>query len=168
MQALYQLSYSPSAVASVRRQRHASVQDLAVSAVVAEHRLGQGAGVVLDEAPPATPAAQDRPGAVRERANHAPEFLGQAEQARGAQAQRCPVADHDGQGARGEGVGDPLQRGTGALGDGGGGLTLGRPPLRMFYRVLRADLGVGEPFPEAAVPLPQVLVRNYRQPGQPG
>ena len=78
MQALYQLSYSPSAVTSVRRQRHASVQDLAVSAVVAEHRLGQGAGVVLDEAPPPTPAAQDRPGAVREGANHAPEFLGQA------------------------------------------------------------------------------------------
>src|SRR5215813_12175620 len=38
----------------------------------------------------------------------------------------------------------------------------------MFYRILRADLGIGEPFPEAAVPLPQVLVRNYRQPGQPG
>ena len=38
----------------------------------------------------------------------------------------------------------------------------------MFDRVLCADLGVGEPFPEAAVPLPQVLVRNHRQPGQPG
>src|SRR5215467_4016593 len=107
MQALYQLSYSPSAVASVRRQRHASVQDLAVSAVVAEHRLGQGAGVVLDEAPPATPAGQDRPGAVREGANHAPEFLGEAEQARGAQAQRCTVADHDRQAPWSQGARDP-------------------------------------------------------------
>src|SRR5215471_13428672 len=89
MQALYQLSYSPSAVVSIRRQRHASVQDPTRSAVVAEHRLGQGAGVVLDEPPPATPTAEDRPGAVRQRANHAPEFLGEAEQAPSAQAQRC-------------------------------------------------------------------------------
>ena len=57
MQALYQLSYSPSAVALTGQQRHASVQDLRRSAVVAEHRLGQCSGVVLDEPPPAAPTA---------------------------------------------------------------------------------------------------------------
>ena len=59
MQALYQLSYSPSRCASTRRQRHASVQDLRRSAVVAEHGLGQCSGVVLDEPPPATTTAED-------------------------------------------------------------------------------------------------------------
>src|SRR6266702_3972140 len=71
MQALYQLSYSPSAATAVRRWRPASVQELrgrwsqptaftrphqrARSAVIAEHRLGQRACVVLQQ-PPAAPA----------------------------------------------------------------------------------------------------------------
>jgi hypothetical protein len=85
MQALYQLSYSPTAVASGdRQQRHASVQDLGRSTVIAENRLRECPGVVLDEAPTATAPAEHRPGAVRQRAYHVPQILGQAEQARGS------------------------------------------------------------------------------------
>src|SRR5689334_3103888 len=124
MQALYQLSYSPSAVASTRLQRLASVQDLTRSAVVAEHWLRECSGVVLNEPPPAAPAAEDRPGAVGQRADRAPEIFGKAEQASGAQAQRRSVADHDREGPGRQGIGDPLHRGAGTVGDGRGGFSL--------------------------------------------
>ena len=59
MQALYQLSYSPVVAVTGRagQQRHASVQDLSGSAVVAEDGLGEGSGVVFYEAPLAAAAA---------------------------------------------------------------------------------------------------------------
>src|SRR5215472_14609380 len=80
MQALYQLSYSPSAAASTRRLRPVSVQDLRRSTVIAEYWLRECSGVVLDEPPPAAPAAENRPGAVGKRANHAPEFFREGEE----------------------------------------------------------------------------------------
>src|SRR5690242_18797615 len=168
MQALYQLSYSPSAAASTRQQRHASVQDLRRSAVVAENRFGQCSGVVLHEPPPAAPTAEDRPGAVGQWADRTPQFFGESEQTGGTQAQRCSVADHYREGPRRQGIGDPFHRGAGPVGDGCGGLTLGGAPLGMLHRVTCADFGVGEPFPQSAVTLAQVLVQSHGEPGEPG
>src|SRR6266568_3992318 len=97
MQALYQLSYSPlDAVADLSgvrtcRQRLVSVQDLSASPVVAEHRLRQGSGVVLQQARLVAAAAQNRPGAVRQRTDCSPEFFGEAEHPRGAQPARRAV-----------------------------------------------------------------------------
>src|SRR5690348_16339300 len=96
MQALYQLSYSPSAttaappmaprqctrppspLAAANRLHRPNQQPL--SAVVAEDRLGQRSRVVLQQ-PPAAPAPpQDRPRAVGERPDGPPELLREAEQ----------------------------------------------------------------------------------------
>jgi hypothetical protein len=59
MQALYQLSYSPSRAVPTSERRHASVQDPEGSSVIGENRFGQGAGVVLDEPPLPGPPADD-------------------------------------------------------------------------------------------------------------
>src|ERR1035438_9520891 len=80
---------------STRPQRHASVQDPRRLAVVAQHRLGKGSGVVLEQAPAIAAAAEDRPCAVRQRPDRAPQVFWQAKQPRGAEPHGCAMTDHD-------------------------------------------------------------------------
>src|SRR4051812_7390581 len=74
--------------------------ELVFSAVVTEYRLGQGACVVLQQAPGAVPGADDGPGAVGQRAQHAEQLVRHAEQPGHAEPDGGAVADHHGQGVR--------------------------------------------------------------------
>src|SRR5580704_2807106 len=105
MQALYQLSYSPGIAHVTGTRTGVSIpvpwtlsnnldtdpRDATqpapqaphhprTSAVVAEHRLRQRSRVVLDQPPAPMPAGHDRPGAVSQRPNGAPQVLGEAKQ----------------------------------------------------------------------------------------
>ena len=88
MQALYQLSYSPGNARATGTRTGVSIpvprtppniMDT-TSAVVAEHRLGQRPGIVLDQTPLPVTAGDDRPGAVGQRADDSPQVLGEAQQ----------------------------------------------------------------------------------------
>jgi hypothetical protein len=57
------------------------------------------------------------------------------------------VTDHDHEIAGGGGVGDALECGVRALGDGEGCFAFGWAPGRVFGRVARPDLRVGEALP---------------------
>src|ERR1035438_8830339 len=137
MQALYQLSYSPGNARATGTRTGVSIPVSRTppnimdtrSAVVAEHRLRQRPGVVLDQPPLPVPARHHRPGAVGQRPDDAPEVLGEAQQARGTQSDGRAVAHHDGEGAWLEAVGDPLYGRPGPLRHGHRGLALRRPPL---------------------------------------
>ena len=102
MQALYQLSYSPGIAHVTGTRTGVSIpvpralsnkldtgpsdatrtgsHDPRTSAVVAEHRLRQRSRVVLDQPPVPMPAGHDRPGAVGQRPDDAPEVLREAKQ----------------------------------------------------------------------------------------
>ena len=119
MQALYQLSYSPSgapgptgrSATPVYKNRSAAVPGRHFPGTLSRtvgrngegyvrHRLRQPPYIVLQQPPPAGPAAEDGPGAVRQRPDHA--FRGrEAEQARHAEPDRGAVTDDDGERAAG-------------------------------------------------------------------
>src|ERR1022692_4062148 len=187
MQALYQLSYSPSGAPSPPGpQRHASVQETpqpsspaATSAASpastpdrgsqsrGRNRLGQLADIVLQQPPPAGPAAEDGPGAGPQRADHA--FRGRKpEQARHAEPDRGPVADHDSERAARHAGRDPLEGIGCPVSNDSDRLTAGRRPDLVLARVELANLSVCQPFPGTAIALPQVLVQVHRNASQAG
>src|SRR4051794_30660630 len=100
MQALYQLSYSPELRrAGALRTRRSLAGDLPQkeirSVVVAEYRLRQRPGVVLQEPPAARALAQHRPAAVGQPAERLPGIRAEAEQPPDGGADRAAMADHD-------------------------------------------------------------------------
>src|SRR6185437_2031282 len=69
--------------------------------VVADDRLGEGTGVVLEQAPAAVGLAEDGPAAVGQTAEAAPVLGGQVEEAADRDAGGAAMADHDEGAARG-------------------------------------------------------------------
>src|SRR5580692_1513649 len=136
-------------------------------AVVADDGLGEGAGVVLEQAPAAVDDRQDRPGAVGEGAEDADALGREAEDALHADAEGRAMADHDGELPGLEAGRDPVDGGAHPVRDHARGLAVGRVPGRPLAGVALADLGVGEALPDAAGPLAEVLVLVDRQAGEP-
>src|ERR1035438_497225 len=169
MQALYQLSYSPLAATHVeppaaRRQCTRPWR----SAVVAQHRFGKGSGVVLEQAPAVTAAAENRPGAIRQRADRAPQLFWQAEQPCRPEPDGRAMADHDGERPWLKAFCDPLHDRARALGDHRRRFSIRRKPGSVLPRVAGPDLDVCQPLPGAPVTFPQILLGRHGEPGQPG
>lgn len=118
--------------------------------VVTEHRLRQGAGVVLQQTPAARTLAQDGPAAVGEPAEPLPVVRLQAQQPADRRPDRAAVADHDERAAGGQFVG-VLQDDRGCpVGD--LGLQLAAAPADRLAALPRGVL--------VAVPLDDLLVRQ--------
>ena len=121
----------------------------------------------------AVPVAEHRPRAVGQRAERAEQLIGHAEQPRHAEPQCGPVTDHHGQavpvGRRlRHGRRDALQGAAHPVGHRCRRLAVRRHPARVGFGVPLADLRVGQAFPDAAGPFPQVLVQGDIQAREAG
>src|SRR5690606_12385463 len=141
---------------------------LGVGAVVAADRLGEGAGVVLQQPPSSAPLVEHGPRAVAEAADGGPVFLRQPEQLADAEPQRRPVGGDDEQPVVVE-LGRPAPHGGGdPRGDVGHVLAARRLPGDVLAGPAFGDLGVGETLPLAAAALPEVLVDRHVEAGDAG
>ncbi len=118
--------------------------------VVAEHRLREGAGVVLQQAPAARALAKDGPAAVGEPAEPFPVVRLQAQQPADRRPDRAAVADHDERAVGGQLVGVLQDDRGGPVGD--LGLQLAAAPADRLAALPRGVL--------VAVPLDDLLVRQ--------
>ena len=194
MQALYQLSYSPAFVwfsrfpsgprSHLRTRKTLAGQarnceippaaDPPPSGVVADHRLRQGARVVLQQPPAARALAEHRPAAVGEAAEALPQRRVQAQQTAEHGADGAAVADDHQGPVLGQLLGGLQHHRDGAVGDLGGQLPataadrLALRPGLVLLGEAGADLGVGQALPVPRVRLAQALVVLDVQPGERG
>ncbi len=142
--------------------------------VVAEHRLREGAGIVLGQPPAARALAEDRPAAVGQPAQRLPGERVEAEQPADGRTDRAAVADHDQHAAVGQFVRGGQHHGSGPVGD--LGLQFAAAPADRLTALpggvllaeLAEDLLVGQPLPAPGVRLLEALVVRDGQAGERG